>query len=177
MLVCAFFLPTHTFLSLEWWPFQKLAFLCTAGDFTATKSPPVKSAFLRFLPKAPQTYRLNLQPFLSLRSTANHDIRFTSLAHHYECLLILSQLTCSPEPFWTSGFQKSFVTFQNMIHSTYERKTWKSGIFKRREACNTYLTHNCRHHYSGENLVKILNIEPSANTVAFISCRHRQPKC
>ena len=42
-------------------------------------------------------------------------------------------------------------------------------MVKRREDCNTYLTHVCRHHYSGENPVKRWNIR-SANTVAFISC-------
>ena len=47
-------------------------------------------------------------------------------------------------------------------------------MLKRREECNTYLTHVCRHCWSGENnLVNRQNIEFSANTVAFISCRCR----
>ena len=39
---------------------------------------------------------------------------------------------------------------------------------ERREQCNTYLTHVCRHRCSVENPLKL-----SANTVAFISCRSR----
>ena len=43
----------------------------------------------------------------------------------------------------------------------YKRKTWKFEmikILKRREECNTYLAHVCRHHCSRESLVKRWNI-------------------
>ena len=49
-------------------------------------------------------------------------------------------------------------------------------MLKRREECNTYLTHVYRHHWCRENPVKRYNIKLSANTVAFISCRLRLTK-
>ena len=50
-------------------------------------------------------------------------------------------------------------------------------MLKRREEFDTYLSHVCRHHRSGENSEKIkYKIKLSANTVAFISCRSRLTK-
>ena len=49
----------------------------------------------------------------------------------------------------------------------YKRKTWKGKMLKRREECDTYLTHIRRE--PGE---KIKYKELSANTVAFISCSY-----
>ena len=42
-------------------------------------------------------------------------------------------------------------------------------MLKRGQECDTYLTHVCRHLCSGENLMKISNIEFPANTGAFKS--------
>ena len=46
-------------------------------------------------------------------------------------------------------------------------------MLKRKKECDIYLTNVCRHRWSRENPVKRSNIELSANTVAFISCRCR----
>ena len=49
-------------------------------------------------------------------------------------------------------------------------------MLKWREECEIYLTRICRHRWSGENLMKRYNIELTANTVAFISCRLTKKK-
>ena len=59
-------------------------------------------------------------------------------------------------PWWSSGLSPYF----SFIHLF---------ILKRREECDTYLTHIHRDHCSGEAKYT----ELSAKTVAFISCRQR----
>ena len=49
-------------------------------------------------------------------------------------------------------------------------------MLKRRDECDTYLTHVCRHHWSRKPDKKMKYKELSANTVAFISCRRRLSK-
>jgi hypothetical protein len=50
-------------------------------------------------------------------------------------------------------------------------------VLKRKEECDTYLTHVCRHHWSGKSPVKRGKYkELSANTVAFIRCRRSLTK-
>ena len=46
------------------------------------------------------------------------------------------------------------------------------NILKRREECDTYLTHVCRHRWSRKILMKIYELGASANIVAFIGYRY-----
>ena len=68
-----------------------------------------------------------------------------------------------------TGHRTQLGRFQNIVQPAIK-------LIKKRDETNTYLTHVCRHHSSGNNPDKRFNMEVSAQTVVYISCRLRPIK-
>ena len=51
------------------------------------------------------------------------------------------------------------------------------AMSKRREECNTYLTHICRHHWSRKSLVKRLKLRSFQPTLLLSSAVDKKPQC